>query len=106
MRKLRLEIADLKVESFDTHTGSRVHGGTVHGRIRNQDPGYIETYDECGGATPYSCEYGCGGATASCGGTCDNTCPASCGCYSQNPWDTCGYLCRTNPNWDPNCQNA
>lgn len=64
MRKIRIEIESLEVESFATVSGDAAEGGTVHGRQLSFDT-YCETM--CAGGT--SCESG--GQRCVCG--CDPT---------------------------------
>jgi hypothetical protein len=87
MRKLRLEIEDLKVESFDAGA-AEARKGTVRGRISiHCDPSSPDTCD--GGQTcdgGLSCAGGCGASGVntcgySCGGTCDYTCDTCTLCY-------------------------
>jgi hypothetical protein len=83
MRKLRLEIDELKVETFDA--GGSDTGGTVRA---HEDTNYggpcLDPFDDsinyCGTGQTY-----CG----TCGGsTCAGTCDYSCGCYSL-AYSTC-----------------
>jgi hypothetical protein len=109
MKKLKLDLDDLRVDSFDTTPAAAAgERGTVHGQ-------YPETYrgcntDEetcdscfgsCGDTCGYSCNGTCGTCAESCNGTC-NTCYTNCGscpgqwscdpsCYSC--CDTCDYSC-------------
>lgn len=71
MHKLRLQMDDLRVESFETTAAARAKG-TVFGE-------QCTCYTEC------TCP-GCPTCDATCGETCGNTCDASCA-Y------TCAYTC-------------
>ncbi|HEV2736456.1 MAG TPA: hypothetical protein VGV85_16540 [Longimicrobiaceae bacterium] len=91
MKKLKLDLEDLTVESFATTPESRGEGGTVFGQ------NHCTCYTQCtcpGCPTcDASCNGTCGGTCdASCNGTCGGTCDFSCGdtCY-----ETCGYTCQT-----------
>jgi len=72
MKKLKLELNELHVESFAVQRQDEVRG-TVAGQ---NEPPYTES---CGGTCVNSC--------VSCVNTCYNTCQASC-------WDTC-QTCNT-----------
>lgn len=104
MKKLKLDLDDLQVESFHTTPGSaRLDGGTVQGYTGEQCIPTVEgpTCSTCQGWTcDPSCNGTCGGAScdptscSTCGGaTCDSTCNcATC------PGDVCDtsfgcYLC-------------
>ena len=75
MRKLKLQLEDLRIDSFTT-TGSRKEKGTVYG-------------EQCTCQTACTCP-GCPTCDASCNGTCGGTCAATCNasCYG-----TCDYSC-------------
>jgi hypothetical protein len=86
MRKLKLEIADLRVESF--HVAAEGRGGTVGGHAK-------ETLGCPTGAT-------CWGTCVSCNGTCDScnatcaTCAATCGtcaCSADPSCASCALTC-------------
>ncbi|HYH82974.1 MAG TPA: hypothetical protein VEX86_24480 [Longimicrobium sp.] len=72
MGKLKLELDELHVESFDVQRQDEVRG-TVAGQ---NEPAYTES---CGGSCVNTC--------VSCVNTCYNTCQASC-------WNTC-QTCNT-----------
>jgi hypothetical protein len=72
MKKLKLDLEDLSVESFATTPDSRGEGGTVFGQ-------------QCTCYTQCTCP-GCPTCDASCNGTCGGTCDASCN-------GTCGGSC-------------
>jgi hypothetical protein len=90
MKKLTLQLDDLRIESFST-TGAPRERGTVVGE------------EQCTCPTACSCP-GCPTCDASCNGTCDATCNG-CGGETLNgcddtracPWSgaarTCGYTC-------------
>jgi hypothetical protein len=71
MKKLRLHLEELRIDSFSTTPVER-EKGTVFG-------------EQCTCPTACTCP-GCPTCDASCGGTCGGTCDASCG-------GTCGYTC-------------
>ncbi|MGD8778809.1 MAG: pinensin family lanthipeptide [Ignavibacteria bacterium] len=87
MKKLKLNLEELKVESFITHSKGSINNGTVHGN-----------------------------ATGEIGTTCDNTCPDSCEacvitlkyddtCYPL--YDTCHESCPyPETGCDGSCQNT
>jgi hypothetical protein len=90
MKKLKLNLDDLKVESFQT-LPSMNKKGTAHGHL----PPSIEEIDTCFGPscricpTDLTCYNTCEATCANtCPDTCANTCPATCG-YS------CGGGCPT-----------
>ncbi len=72
MKKLKLDLEDLSVESFATTPEPRAEGGTVFGQ-------------QCTCYTQCTCP-GCPTCDASCNGTCADSCDFSCG-------DTCGDTC-------------
>ncbi|HET7461587.1 MAG TPA: hypothetical protein VFJ82_10070 [Longimicrobium sp.] len=78
MKKLKLEIGELSVESFPTRADDEGVRGTVAGR---NEPGYTE-----------SCDGSCVNTCISCVNTCLNTCPASC-------WNTCNTCYGTCDAW-------
>ncbi|HEX2202288.1 MAG TPA: hypothetical protein VHG91_03265 [Longimicrobium sp.] len=78
MRKIRLDIEDLAVESFDT-AGQGENAGSVRGH-----DSYASEYSNCA-----TCPEGCPRDTF--------TCFASCRYSGQDPWGPCqGYI-------DPMC---
>lgn len=88
MKKLRLDLDELEVESFDTRGGAREKGTVVGEQC------------SCGGTCypqatcPQTCAYTCDDPT--CAYTCDDaTCPASCNgtCAGHTCWETCGGTC-------------
>jgi len=96
MKKLRLQIEDLLIDSFTT-TPPEKPKGTVFG-------------EQCTCYTNCTCP-GCPTCDASCNGTCDASCNGSCAatcdasCYGSCDWtcgntcgDSCdGYTCPTSP---------
>ncbi len=81
MKKLKLDLEDLSVESFATTPEPRAEGGTVFGQ-------------QCTCYTQCTCP-GCPTCDASCNGTCGGTCDASCN-------GTCGDTCNC-PTGDYSC---
>ncbi|HET7232418.1 MAG TPA: hypothetical protein VFJ16_20590 [Longimicrobium sp.] len=78
MKKLKLEIGELCVESFATRTDDDAVRGTVAGQ---NEPAYTE-----------SCDGSCMNTCISCVNTCLNTCQASC-------WNTCATCYATCDAW-------
>lgn len=81
MRKLRLQIEELKVETFDAGGGQE--RGTVRGRLYSDwfnpcDPEPVDDSINYCGTAPATC-----GAGFTCDYTCGNTC--SCGCTGTCP---------------------
>jgi hypothetical protein len=91
MKKLKLDLEDLSVESFATTPEPRAEGGTVFGQ-------------QCTCYTQCTCP-GCPTCDASCNGSCVNTCAASCnGSCVNTCGDTCGgYTCECWPTNDTGC---
>jgi len=101
MKKLKLEVDELKVESFQAERGD-----AARGTIRGQGEGsyeigcetvYASRDGSCEGTCFASCNATCGG---SCYGSCDATCFScddSCyesGCACSVQWSGCGpYAC-------------
>jgi hypothetical protein len=86
MRKIKLDVEGLQVDTFEVESGGVDGRGTVQGNmpVRNQDPGTLDctgtsgsTYFSC--TTPYP--------------TNDNTCQGSCN-------GTCIYSCNAPPGVD------
>jgi len=104
MKKLKLHLEDLQVDTFQT-TAPEKPKGTVFGEqctcyTNCTCPGCPTCYASCNGTCQVSCNGDCSGATcdASCNGTCDWTCDNTCG-------DTCGgYTCPTSPDPRMECQ--
>jgi hypothetical protein len=83
MRKLKLELEELSVESFDTAQETEERG-TVHGN-------YVTQF--CSGANGFTCFESCGGSCAdTCGASCD-TCDS--GCYMTPPIGPTAYYMDT-----------
>jgi hypothetical protein len=78
MRKLRLDLDDLSVESFETTPLPRTENGTVFGQ------------EQCTCYTQCTCP-GCPTCDASCNGTCAYTCEGTCAYTCAG--DTCGLGC-------------
>lgn len=102
MRKLKLSLDELQVDSFHA-TGSDAQRGTVpgHSWTQHADESCFGTCD--GGCTRDwgSCNGGCGSGGASCNGTCVNSCNGSCNCSAAcTGYTDCG--CQT---WET-CPNA
>lgn len=77
MKKLKLNLDDLKVESFATTPGSATQHGTIHG----YGPLTNETHVECcGWHTDGSCKcpHEDSGNLTECDNSCYETCNASC----------------------------
>ncbi|HEX5869898.1 MAG TPA: hypothetical protein VFY65_05775 [Longimicrobium sp.] len=98
MRKLRLQLDDLRIDTFDTTAPQRARG-TVFGEQctcwtqcgQNTCPGCPTCDASCNGTCAGSCNGTCASCDASCNGTCDWTCDYTCG-------DSCGgYTCDTSP---------
>jgi hypothetical protein len=95
MRKLKLSLDELQVDSFHA-TAPEARGGTVEANSWTQyaDESCFGTCD--GGCTQWgSCNGGCGSGGASCNGTCIQSCNGSCGCSANmtecgcQTWETC-----------------
>ncbi len=69
MKKLRLEMEGLRVESFHPASTSMDDSGTVHGHASLNGT----CFPTCGTTCPISCQM-------SCGNTCPGTCYRTCGC--------------------------
>lgn len=88
MNKLKLQLDDLQVESFQTERGKEALRGTVKG---NAPPtSFCTDYIDC--TWDFGCETqlnSCGGTCQTCaGGSCENTCYGSC-------YGSCGATCAT-----------
>ena len=81
MKKLKLNLDELKVESFVIGGSFQVEKGTVRGNIQpdrpaTAQPGCISQVQTVGCAT---CDYSCGGTCQTCPNpTCNNTCYFTC----------------------------
>ena len=83
MKKLKLHLEDLLIDSFTT-TPAEKPKGTVFGE-------QCTCYTQCTCPGCPTCDASCNGTcNASCNGTCDASCNGTCGasCYA-----TCGYSC-------------
>lgn len=82
MRKLKLDVSALRVESFDTRSQPGQEHGTVHGHLNRVEP-RPDTYrdSECLG-TPgtwiFTCQASCYNTCKSCYNTCDSCGPMIC----------------------------
>jgi hypothetical protein len=93
MRKLKLSLEALQVDSFHATDGASARG-TVPGHNWTQyaDESCFESCNgSCNNTCPVSCYGGCGGSAATCGATCGASCGCSanateCGCET---WETC-----------------
>ncbi|HEX6042547.1 hypothetical protein [Longimicrobium sp.] len=88
MQKLKLNLEDLSVDSFDT-TRSERPKGTVFGE-------QCTCYTQCTCPGCPTCDASCNGTCyASCNGTCDVSCNGTCaGTCGDSCYDTCGgYTC-------------
>ncbi|HEU0012332.1 MAG TPA: hypothetical protein VFQ45_01540 [Longimicrobium sp.] len=110
--KLRLDLDQLHVESFDTHPGEAQRRGTVHGH--QQYCYYCCCYPCCcGGGTAhtacgqYTCAASCNGTCdASCNGTCDASCNGTCVASCNGTCNgSCGYTCVGCTEYDRTCRN-
>lgn len=90
MRKLRLDMDALKVDSFETEKGDAAKRGTVHGRVDDGDGSAL--VGSCQQTCQFGCPgalqgtYGCGGGTAG-GASCAYSCQAQTQC--QNTCNSC-----------------
>jgi hypothetical protein len=93
MKKTRLDLDSLSVESFDT-TAAPEGRGTVHG---NADT--FQSYCSDGRTCIDTCDYTCNQYNATCGSTCVGSCePSGCGtCVDASCGDTYCGTC------DPHC---
>jgi len=83
-RKLRLDLQDLEVESFDPTVRAATQRGTVVGHNHTQQTNCYTYYD--------GCDYTPGGTCyQSCLDTCYGTCPGASGCpaYEETQEPTC-----------------
>ncbi len=103
MRKLKLDLEELAVESFATTPESRGEGGTVFGQ------NHCTCYTQCtcpGCPTcDASCNGTCGGTCATCAASCNGTCGATCAasCYGTCDWTCECYSNDTGCTGDFNC---
>ena len=75
MKKLRLEMEELRVESFHTERASGKEGTVI---------GHYPT-PHCSIDDGYTCDYSCGGQFASCVATCGTCGNTECGCLPPPP---------------------
>ncbi|HEU0052026.1 MAG TPA: hypothetical protein VFQ39_02570 [Longimicrobium sp.] len=96
MKKLRLDMEDLRVESFQTAGGAGLSRGTVRGHATLR---HCTEFVDC--TIDFGCgTVGCGTGAASCNGTCDASCNGSCAsCVA-----TCGASC--NGTCDATCASC
>jgi hypothetical protein len=105
MAKLKLQLEDLLIDSFDT-TPAEKGRGTVFGEQctcwtrcgQNTCPGCPTCDASCNGTCAASCAQTCAYTCddASCAGTCGDTCDYSCN------GDTCFVSCRMSECWQGN----
>jgi hypothetical protein len=94
MPKLKLDVNQLTVDSFDTATAKR-REGTVFGE-------QCTCYTNCTCPGCPTCDASCNGT---CGGTCGATCDASCnGTCDDSCYGTCDLYCGGTIN-DGTCRN-
>jgi hypothetical protein len=104
MKKLKLQLEDLLVDTFDTTPVQRAKG-TVFGEqctcyTQCTCPGCPTCAASCNGTCAASCNGSCAATCdASCGGTCDYSCDCtyetSCdGCGTGGGFSECDYTCR------------
>ena len=89
MRKLKLEVEALRVESFDTTGAGRREPGTVraHAGAYEEDVAIITDPRTRDASCFETCKISCwGSCEASCGGTCEVSCDGAC-------TDLCTYGC-------------
>ena len=106
MNKLKLQLDDLQVDTFQT-TSAEKSKGTVFGEqctcyTQCTCPGCPTCYASCNGSCDASCNGTCG---ASCEATCGGTCDWTCNCTGGG--DTCDYTCpgyATSPGGNYECR--
>ena len=84
MKKLKLDLDDLKVESFETTPETGNPRGTV--------VGYGDTFGRCETFDLITCFEPCETSTCghTCARTCNNTCGSTCGCTdTDTSWIGC-----------------
>jgi len=95
MRKVKLSLDGLAVESFATVAESGEYRGTVQGFATKPWQGCpFQTADTCADPCPSDAGSCAGTCVASCAVTCDYTCPATCAA-------TCAFTCD-----DPTCASC
>ena len=96
MRKLKLNLDELVIDSFATNTLRPVPRGTVRGAANTRDPYTVVIADTVVTCTVWPSDDPFASVD----------CPENPPQQSANPFGSCGYLCATNPDWDGNCQFA
>jgi hypothetical protein len=97
MRKLKLDLDQLTVDSFDTDADDGAQRGTVEAHSLR----CVSPFETC---EALSCNYTCGtcnatcASCASCFNTCGNTCGGSCygtceTCQTNCQQESCVYVC-------------
>ena len=93
MKKLKLDMDDLRVESFHTAGAPTLKRGTVRGHA---------TLRHCTEFVDCTIDFGCGTVgcgtgdctnVASCNGTCDASCNGSCASCAATCGNSCGGTC-------------
>lgn len=72
MKKLKLDLNDLKIESFTVNSESATQNGTIRGQ------GYDTEYIGCEETIPYTCD--------------DPHCNPTPACPTASPMDSCGCI--------------
>jgi hypothetical protein len=93
MKKLRLHLEDLQIDSFST-TSVKREKGTVYGEQCT-----CQTACTCPGCP--TCDASCNGSCA--GASCIYTCAASCYGTCDATCETCNYSCDGGLSCDPTC---
>ena len=76
MRKLKLNLEALNVDSFELTDAEKARQGTVHGHVDYTHPRVCDTAVDCSfNSCPSYCHTAC---AATCIETCDFTCEMSC----------------------------
>jgi hypothetical protein len=90
MRKLKLDLEDLSVESFATTPEPHREAGTVFGQ-------QCTCYTQCTCPGCPTCDASCNGTCGgTCAGTCDASCNGTCDCPATNDascYGSCDYSC-------------
>ena len=95
MKKLKLNLDEIKVESFETSSHSFTQGTILAQGAETE--GAVDTCYEYCLTQAQTCDPSCGpSCNTACGQSCIGTCPATCGvtcatCENQN---TCDYSCQ------------
>jgi hypothetical protein len=94
MNKLKLDVDDLRVESFETHRGVGPARGTVRAHAtRLHCTEFVDCTIDFGCGTGTGTGTGGGTAIASCNGTCDASCNGSCASCAASCNGTCDVTC-------------